>query len=305
MSERDTAKIKVAVLMGGVSNERPISMQSGKAVALGLREAGYEVEEVVLDRAELPPLDCRAVFIALHGEFGEDGGVQRLLDERGIPYTGAGAQASENAFDKLITREILAAAGCPLPEGQVLLAEQSERDIYIPIPLVVKPPREGSSLGITIVRDPAALPGAVAEGRRYSRELLVEKFVPGREWTVGILDGQALPPIEIMAAMDGGWYSWNAKYFSDGSTRYIFPEDNDLDTALCRECREIAEKVFLALGARGFGRVDFRIAPDGRPYVLELNTIPGFTATSLLPKAAARAGIPFPELCARIMSTAL
>lgn len=296
---------RVAVLMGGVSNERPISIQSGEAVVRGLRDAGYRAEPVLLDREALPPLEgIEAVFIALHGRFGEDGGVQRLLDARGVPYTGAGAEASRVAFDKILTRAVLAAAGCPVAPGQTLGVREPVSAVTLPLPLVVKPPREGSSLGITIVRAEGELAPAVAEGRRYADELLIEAFIPGREWTVGIVDGEALPPIEIEAALDGGWYSWRAKYFSAGTTRYLFPEDHPGEAALCRRCRELALEVSRALGVRGMARVDFRVPPQGDPVVLELNTIPGFTGTSLLPKAAARAGLSFAALCARLLETA-
>ena len=221
-----------------------------------------------------------------------------------MPYTGANSRSSRLAFDKLLTRAALAAAELPIAPGQILSDAETAADIRLPCPLVVKPPREGSSVGITIVTDPAELEAAVAEGRRHDRELLIEQFIPGREWTVGVVDDQALPPIEIQPTLDGGWYSWNAKYFSEGTTNYIFTEDNPADVALSGLCRQIALDVFRTLGARGFGRVDFRIDPTGKPFVLELNTIPGFTEHSLLPMAAARAGLSLPDLCEKIMETA-
>ena len=291
--------------MGGTSSEHEISLRSGTTIARGLQQAGYNVRSVVLAEDRLPELPgIEAVFIALHGRFGEDGGIQQLLEERGLPFTGADSRSSRLAFDKLLTRATLAPAGLPLAAGQALGATESAAAIRLPCPLVVKPPREGSSVGITIVKDPTGLEDAIAEGRRHDRELLIEEFVPGREWTVGIVDDEALPPIEIQAAMDGGWYSWNAKYFSQGTTQYIFAEDNPDDVALSLQCRRLALEVFRTLGARGFGRVDFRIDPTGKPFVLELNTIPGFTEFSLLPMAAARAGMPLPALCQRIMETA-
>lgn len=296
----------VAVIMGGVSSERSISISSGEAVFQGLMDADYLVRSVVLDKEELPDLDgVEAVFIALHGRFGEDGAIQKLLDEKQIPYTGAGSRESLVAFDKLLTREALKKTACPLPEALILNSNQQVADITLPLPLVVKPPCEGSSVGITIVREEKDLASAIGEGRRHSEVLLLESYIAGREWTVGIVDGKVLPPIEIMASLDGGWYSWNAKYHSAGTTRYLFPEDNPEDGQICREVSTLALKVYETLQIRGMARVDFRVSPDGKPYVLELNTIPGFTASSLLPKAAARAGISFPELCTMIMESAV
>jgi D-alanine-D-alanine ligase len=296
---------RVAVLMGGVSSEREISLKSGDAVAAGLREAGYDVAPVLLEREELPSLDgIEAAFVALHGRFGEDGGIQRLLDARKIPYTGSGATSSHISFDKVLTRDVLLAAGLPVAQGQVLDRKAPASELRLPLPVVVKPPREGSSVGISIVKTAEELDAALVEGRRYADELLVEAFIPGREWTVGIVGDEALPPLEIQPKLDGGWYSWKAKYFSNGTTNYAFPDDNPQDAALCALCRTLALKVFRALDARGLSRIDFRITPQGEPFVLELNAIPGFTQQSLLPKAAARAGIPFPTLCARIMETA-
>lgn len=296
---------RVAVLMGGTSSEREISLKSGDAVVQGLREAGYDVTPVVLDREELPALPgIEAAFVALHGRFGEDGGIQRLLNARKLPYTGSGAESSRVSFDKVLTRDALTAAALPVAAGQVLAPGETAAAVRISCPLVVKPPREGSSVGVSIVQNPSELDAAIAEGRRFNPELLVEAFVPGREWTVGIVGDEALPPVEIQPKLDGGWYSWQAKYFSNGTTRYSFPDDNPEDSALSARCRELALRVFRALECRGLGRVDFRITPEGEPFVLELNAIPGFTQHSLLPKAAARAGIPFPALCARILETA-
>lgn len=296
---------RVAVLMGGVSSEREISLKSGSGVVNGLREAGYDVTPVDIEREELPALvGIEAVFIALHGRFGEDGGIQRLLDARKLPYTGSGAESSRISFDKVLTRDALLAAGLPVAEGQLLPAGAPASALRLPLPVVVKPPREGSSVGISIVRTAAELGPALAEARKYADELLVETFIPGREWTVGVVGDDALPPVEIEPKIDGGWYSWQAKYFSNGTTQYVFPDDNPADVALSAHCRDLASRVFRALDARGLGRIDFRITPEGKPFILELNTIPGFTPQSLLPKAAARAGLSFSALCARILETA-
>ena len=288
---------QVAVLMGGVSSEREVSLRSGAAAARGLRESGYRVEEVdVTERAvELPP-ETEAVFIALHGVFGEDGEVQRLLEELGVPYTGSRPAACRLAFDKILTRGRLEASGIPVAPGEVL-REGGKRTL--PLPVVVKPPREGSSVGCHIVFDEAEWEPAFRDVLRYGEEALVERYIPGRELTVGILDGEPLPVVEIRAARR--WYDFEAKYLS-GDTRYIVPAE--LDEATARRVQEIARETFRVLDAEGFGRVDLRLSPEGEPFVLELNTIPGLTASSLLPKAAAAAGIAFPELCSRIMESA-
>ena len=298
---------KVAVLMGGISSERPVSFRSGTAIAQGLRDAGHDVTEIGLDTASIPDLSgFDAAFIALHGRFGEDGAVQALLDAAGIPYTGPGAAASRVSFDKIPSREILAKAGLPIAKGFVLPAGADPASIPLPLPFVVKPPREGSSVGVTIVRDSADIADAVAAARAKSPEgdILVEDFIPGHEWTVGLVGGEPFPVIDIAAKLDGGWYSWKSKYESGGTTVYSFPADDPAMRAATERCREVAAEAFRALGCRGMGRIDLRVTPDFEPYILEMNTIPGFTATSLLPKAAAKVGLSFAELCDRILSLA-
>lgn len=288
---------RVAVLLGGLSSEREISLKSGLAVASGLREAGYSVREIVLDRKLNIPGGVEAVFIALHGAYGEDGGVQADLDRLGLPYTGSGAAASRLAFDKVATKRMLAARGIPTPEYRVLAP--GDDSLPLPPPVVLKPPRDGSSFGVEwVFRQEEWLP-ALQRSREYSRDLLLEAFVPGRELTVGVVDGQSLPVIEIVAP--GGRYDPSAKY-SQGQTVYHVLDDRE--DGFCGDCRSQAMAVFSLLGARGVGRVDFRLSPEGTAYVLELNTIPGFTQTSLLPKAARAAGIGFAQLCSRIMETA-
>jgi len=241
-----------------------------------------------------------AVFIALHGGYGENGGVQADLDALRIPYTGSGAQASRTAMCKIATKQKLIKAGIPTADFEVL-PRGAERT-RLPLPVVVKPPRDGSSVGISRVAAAADWPTALAEARSHdaSGEVLVETYLPGREWTVGIVGDEAFPVIEIQPP--DGWYDFKAKY-TKGASQYIFPEGAAFD-ALTRTCREMALAAFRAVGCRGLGRVDFRVLPDGRPFVLEINTIPGFTPTSLLPKAAARAGHAFPQLCDRILALA-
>jgi D-alanine-D-alanine ligase len=301
---------RVAVLMGGVSSECDVSLRSGRAVAEALRAAGVAVEGVVLDRAAIPPLPpgTEAVFLALHGGYGEDGGAQADLDALGMPYTGSGAQASRLAMDKLRTKRVLLEHGVPTPPFDVRGAADN-RLPELPLPVVVKPPRDGSSVGVTRVRSADEWRGALDAARRLDAagEALVEAYIPGREWTVGMLADQTLPVVEIRAP--DGWYGFEAKYGKPDpaagrpATEYIFPEAPE-DAARVAACQELARRAFRAAGCRGLGRVDFRLAPDNGLYVLEINTLPGFTSTSLLPKAAARAGIWFVELCCRVLETA-
>ena len=288
---------KVAVLKGGISSEREVSLRSGSAIAQGLRDGGYEAVEIDVESKDFGiPNGVEAVFIALHGQFGEDGGVQAILAEKGIPFTGSGAESCRTSFDKVLTRDRLTENGIPVPAGEVI-AQSADRTIAVP--LVVKPPREGSSMGCHLVFEEANWPAAFKDAAGYSDDVLVETFIPGRELTVGVVEGQALPVVEIKTT--GEWYDYDAKYVS-GDTVYQVPAD--LDDALVDELQSITLETFRCLDAEGFGRVDFRLSPEGKPYVLELNAIPGFTATSLLPKAAEAAGIGFSALCCRIMESA-
>ena len=286
--------------MGGVSSEREVSLRSGQAVVKGLEAAGYAVTPVILEREAvggLPP-GTEAVFLALHGGYGEGGGVQADLDRLGIPYTGAGAAASRLAMDKIATKRRLAAHGVPTAEYEVLAPGATTT--RLPLPVVVKPPREGSSVGISRVLSPGAWAPALARARQCDPEVLVERYIAGREMTVGVVGGEAYPVVEIIPA--GGWYGYEAKYVT-GDTVYAFL-DTPADGAIEARCRALALQTVAALGVRGLGRVDFRVDAAGACFVLELNSLPGFTATSLLPKAAAKAGWSFSALCARILETA-
>ncbi|MBL7114137.1 MAG: D-alanine--D-alanine ligase [Kiritimatiellae bacterium] len=287
---------KVAVLMGGPSSEREISLQSGRAVSQGLEQAGYEVLPVVLDERTVPTLDgAEAVFIALHGAFGEDGGVQAILDERHIPYTGSGADSSCRSMDKVLSKKAFVQSGILTAPYEILRAGDTRT---LPLPVVLKPVTEGSSIGLHRVVEEAAWDDCLADTLQYGGIALVEQYIEGRELTVGIVDGQALPPVEIRAP--DAWYDYSAKYA--GGSEYLVPAP--LDEPQVVALQSVARDVFAALACRGFGRVDFRLHPDGRMFVLELNSIPGFTPNSLLPKAAGAAGIEFHELCHRIMQTA-
>ncbi len=288
---------RVAVLMGGISSEREISLRSGKAVAQGLRDGGYDVEEIDIVEKTLTVSDgIEAVFVALHGQFGEDGEIQRLLADMELPFTGSGAESSRISFDKVLTRERLKQNGIPVADGELLKCAYLRS---LDFPIVVKPPREGSSVGCHVVMNEAEWGAAFCDAAQYSGDALVEKYIPGRELTVGVVNGQVLPVVEIRPKAE--WYDFKAKYVS-GDTEYIVPAE--LAPEIEAELQSIALRTFECLGAEGFGRVDFRLSPENKPYVLELNAIPGFTATSLLPKAAQAAGIGFSELCCRIMETA-
>lgn len=290
---------KVAVLMGGVSSEREVSLRSGAAVAKALRDAGRDVAEVVLDKPSLDgvALDCDAVFIALHGGYGENGGVQADLERLGIPYTGPGPAASRIAMDKIETKRVFLAASIPTPPFTVVREGDPPESVALCFPVVVKPPRDGSSVGLTCPCDNAGLPDAIAKARAIDPEVLVEEYIPGREWTVAVIGGEALPVIQI--SPKGGVYDYESKYTA-GATVYEALDE----TPLTRKCRAIALAACDAIGVRGISRVDMRVTDDGRPFVLEINTVPGFTATSLVPKAAAKAGWSFPFTCARVLDLA-
>jgi len=289
---------RVAVLMGGTSSEREVSLVSGRNVAEALAGLGrYDVVPVVLDEDSLGamPKDVDAAYIALHGGWGESGGVQAALNALKIPYTGPGAESSRIAMDKMKTKLVLEMKGVPTAKWS--LASAGTPSSPLPLPVVVKPPCEGSSVGISKVSVAAEWPAALetalaAQGGKG--EVLVEEFVPGREVTVGVIAGEALPVVEIVAK--GGWYGYEEKYNSE-ETRYPFFEEEPKAS----ELQEIALKAYKALGCRGVTRVDFRLSPLGRAYVLELNTSPGFTSHSLVPKAGMKTGISFAEVCEKIL----
>lgn len=286
----------VAVLMGGPSSERAVSLRSGAAVAKGLRARGYDVFEVVVgeDCAFEVPRGVEAAFVAMHGRFGEDGTIQALLRQQGIPHTGSSPEASRRAFDKSQSKPTLVAAGIPTPPFEFLRKGQ-ERSL--PLPVVVKPVRQGSSVGVAKVEREADWPAALETALGYDELALVEEFIPGMELTVGVVGDTVLPVIEILTP-DGN-YDYRAKYTPGGSFHQV-PARIPEETA--RACQEAALAVFRALGCSGMGRVDIRLRPDGKFFVLELNNIPGFTEVSLLPDAARAHGWDFSELCERILN---
>lgn len=289
----------IVVLKGGPSEEREVSLRSGAAVAEGLRRAGYEVREIDVTGYEVSiPAGVDAVFIALHGTFGEDGGVQEMLDAIGMPYTGSGAAASRAAFDKVVSKRLFVEKGIATPDYEVLHSGDTRS---LSLPAVVKPSRQGSSIGVHKVFEEEGWDDAFRDALSYDEDVVVEAYISGRELTVGIVDGQALPVVEIAAPDD--WYDYEAKYTKDAGTRYLVPAPIDEESS--NSCRALAAAAFDALGCAGFGRADFRMSEAGEHYLLEMNTIPGFTETSLLPKAAAEAGMSFSELCDRIVQASV
>lgn len=307
-------RLHVAVLMGGVGHEREVSLRTGRAVTDALTEGGHRAEGWVLEGDRDEALDALprgldVVFIALHGDYGEDGRVQRALAERGLVYTGSGPEASARAYDKLRTKRILARAGVPIAPDRVLPFPFGPRDLrhvlrLVPAyPVVVKPARMGSSVGVVVCRDRQQVRRALEENARFAQPQLVEEFVPGHELTCGVLGREALPVVEPVPAE--GTYDYRAKYDPTAGTRYgIEPET--IPAAVRAEVRRLAVVAHDALGLSDLSRVDFRYDPArDRLAALEVNTIPGMTATSLLPKGAAAAGLSFPRLVERICRLAL
>jgi len=295
---------KVAVLMGGPSAEREISLISGKAVLEALRSRGVDAH--AFDPAEREILELKRegferVFIALHGRFGEDGTVQGALETLRIPYTGSGVMASALAMDKWRTKLVWHATGIPTPRFAMVTAASEWPGVVdlLGLPLIVKPVREGSTLGITKVTRAGELPGAYALAARYDRLVMAEEFVVGKELTASILGDSALPLVRIEAP--GGNYDYRNKYFTD-ETKYYCPAG--LDEALEGEIRAAALRSFRVLGCRGWGRADLILRSDGSYSFLEMNTSPGMTGHSLVPIAARAAGMDYPELCMRVLADA-
>ena len=295
---------KVAVLMGGPSSEREISLLSGKAVLKALRDRGVDAH--AFDPAERPLAALAAegfkrVFIALHGRFGEDGTVQGALETMAIPYTGSGVMASALAMDKWRTKMIWLQAGLATPRYRVLTAGADWGAVAkdIGLPLIVKPAREGSTIGISKVTRVGDLPKAYADAARHDPLVLAEQFIDGQEVTASILADRALPVIRIEAP--GGNYDYQNKYFSD-ETRYFCP--SGLPPALEKSIQALSLEAFRLLDCRGWGRADLMIDAAGKPWLLEMNTSPGMTAHSLVPMAAREAGLSFGDLVMAILETA-
>ncbi|GED22198.1 D-alanine--D-alanine ligase [Halomonas halmophila] len=295
---------RVVVLYGGESAEREVSLKSGEAVVAALQRQG--VAPIAFDPAEgglagLEALTPDRVFIALHGRGGEDGTMQGALELLGVPYTGSGVLASALGMDKQRSKLVWQAMGLPTPEC-VMLSEQADWDAVVEqlgLPLIVKPVHEGSTLGITIVESAAALAAAYRDAVRYDARVMAERFVRGAEYTVSVLGDVALPAIRV--EVPGGFYDYEAKYLSD-ETRYHLPcglsEDDE------RKLADLCLEAFAAIGCQGWGRVDVMGDDQGRFWLLEVNTVPGMTDHSLVPQAAAHAGIDFDSLVMRILDTA-
>ncbi len=329
--------MKVAVLMGGTSGEREVSLASGAQVVRALRERGHHV--VAVDTAEgvlspareaellasgvraapspesadllrtgdvtaltrAPELaEVELILPILHGGTGEDGTLQALLDLSGIPYAGSGRLGCTLAMDKEVSKRLLRQAGIPTPDWLVSPVSLDRVQAELGLPVIVKPPSGGSTLGLTLAHDRDELEGAVAEARRYEDRILYERYVKGRELTVGILGDQALPVGEIIPTRE--LFDYECKY-QPGLAEEIFPAD--LPEATAQHLQELALQVHRTLFLRDFSRVDFILDADGEAWCLEANALPGMTANSLLPKGARAGGIPFPELCERIAELAL
>jgi D-alanine-D-alanine ligase len=301
--------LDITVLMGGPSAEREISLMSGTAIADALERLGHRVV-----RADISPLDASAleregmdlVFIALHGQFGESGQVQTMCKTRDLRYIGSGPRASELAMDKAAAKQIFKRVGLNTPDWMVIEEFHQRSQITqwlaeLPPPVVVKPVDGGSSIDVVIAHDEAARDMALSELTDKYGRAMVERFIPGREFTVGIVGKEVLPVLEIVP--DGEFYDYRAKYSDDVSTRYIF--DHGLSYAACLEMQDAALLAHRSLGCRDISRVDFILDGQGIAHVMEINTIPGFTSHSLLPMAAERIGISFDQFIENIVKSAM
>jgi D-alanine-D-alanine ligase len=293
-------RLNITVMLGGPSAEREVSLRSGTAVAVALRSLGHIVYE--LDPQDhnwsLPP-QTEVVFLALHGTYGEDGTVQQRLEDLGVPYTGCGPEASRMAFDKVLTKRRCLDAGLPTARFAVLVSAASACPEGWQPPLVLKPVRQGSSVGLRFVNRMEEWPKALAEAFSYDSEILLEPKIEGRETTIGILSGEALPVVEIRPKK--GTYDYQNKYTA-GATDYLCPAPFDQRTTA--RIQEVGLGAFRAIGGRDYGRVDIIVRPGGEPVILEVNTLPGMTETSLLPKAAAAKGLSYAELCQTMIDLA-
>lgn len=302
---------KIAVLSGGSSAEREVSLQSGQAVLAGLKEAGIDavaVDPQECSVTELKSLGFDKVFIALHGRGGEDGTLQGLLEIMQLPYTGSGVMASAITMDKMRTKLLWQGAGLPVASGVVLsrsdllagLSSSQQATIdALGLPVIVKPNREGSSVGMSKVDSLDTLPAALKQAFEHDNEVLIEKWLSGPEYTVAILGDNILPPICIQPA--GSFYDYNAKYISD-QTKYICPAD--LSEQKTQQLQALVLQAWNVLECSGWGRVDVMQDSDGQFYLLEVNTSPGMTSHSLVPMAARQAGMSFSELVVRILALA-
>ena len=303
MKEASFKRKKIGVMMGGLSREREVSLRTGKAILKALTGKGYPALaiDVGLDIAEVLIREkVEVAFMALHGRFGEDGTIQGMLELMKIPYTGSGVLASALALHKIMAKKFFFCEHIPTPTYEVFhrkeIEKNSPRTTSLPLPVVVKPAREGSTIGVSIVKKEEELNPALQEAGKYDEEILVEEFMKGKEITVGVLEDIPLPVIEIVPK--SGFYDYQSKY-TKGETEYIIPARIPREKYLYAQ--EISLKAFQALGCSGCARVDLMTDEGGNPFVIDVNTMPGMTETSLLPKAALYAGISFEDLVERIL----
>jgi D-alanine-D-alanine ligase len=296
-----SGKLKIVVMLGGPSAEREVSLRSGAAVAQALRSFGHEVLEVDPKNGTFTlPKKTDVVFLSLHGTFGEDGAVQKVLDALGATYTGCDSESSRVAFDKVLTKRRCIEAGVPTAKFAVVNSAQTPFPQDLQPPLVVKPVRQGSSVGLQFVERADDWPKALAEAMQFDSEILAEEKIDGRETTVGILDDKPLPIVEVRPKQGG--YDYRNKYTA-GRTEYFCPAD--FDPATTKKIQAAALGAFRAVGGRDYARVDVMVRKNGEPVVLEVNTLPGMTETSLFPKAAAAAGLSYAGLCQRMIDLAM
>ena len=301
----DLTHKKIAVLMGGPGSEREVSLKSGEGVVAALRAVGADVTPVDVrgDDFVVPP-GTEVAFNVIHGTFGEDGKLQRILESRGVAYTGEGVAGSELAIDKIATKRRFHERGVPTPKFEVIAAGQRPT---LPLPFVVKAPREGSSVGVFVVRDASKLDSVLADAEKFSTDLLVEECIDGREMTVGIVGGSVLPVIEIKPKKAGEFYDFANKY------NFLNPQAAGADhtcpahlsEAVTKLVQDAALAAHRALDLEIYSRADVLLDSNDRPYVIEVNTIPGMTPVSLLPEAAKAAGISYEELCREIVALSL
>jgi len=302
----DIKSKKIGVLAGGPSSEREISLTSGEAVYNALKEEGCDVALIDVDensdelKATFKNKKINFAFIALHGRFGEDGTIQRFLEKLAIPYTGSGPEASHLALDKLASKEIFEKNKIDIPSYKIIKSREKIETDDFNFPFVVKPRYEGSSIGLSVIREKKDMAGALEKARKYSDTVIVEEYIKGHEITVGILNNEPLCVIQVEPG--GEFYDYEAKY-SRSDTRYLVPAPIKKEDY--KKSQEIGKRAHMALNCKAFSRVDMILGDNGKVYVLEVNTIPGLTSRSLLPKAAEQAGISFNQLCRRIAELAL
>jgi D-alanine-D-alanine ligase len=292
---------RVGVLLGGLSAEREISLLSGAAVCQALGDRGYAVTAIEIDAsgAWIPQVrDMDVVFIALHGKFGEDGAVQGVLELLGVPYTGSGVLASALAMNKPMAKRIWQTHGLPTPAWQ-MVEKNSPWQLTLPYPVVVKPSAEGSSVGVSIARSSETLHSGIAEAFRYDPQVLIEAYIPGKEVTVGILGERALGAMEVIAK--GEFHSYEVKYTA-GREEFILPAP--LSPAVYEQVLQVALAAHTVLGCSGYSRVDTRVTDQGEVFLLEVNSLPGFTSLSYLPRIAAHAGLDYGDLLEEILQRA-